>query len=53
MVLSVPLMAYCVALHPLILGDKYEFLPLMLISSYCSLGVIASWIGFYSVYITF
>ena len=31
-------------LHPLILGDKLPFVPLMLISIYCSLGVLYSWI---------
>lgn len=31
-------------LHPLILGDKLPFVPLMLISTYCALGVIYSWI---------
>ncbi|KAF7814805.1 putative dolichyl pyrophosphate Glc1Man9GlcNAc2 alpha-1,3-glucosyltransferase [Senna tora] len=31
-------------LHPLILGDKLPFLPLMLISVYCALGIMYSWI---------
>ncbi|XP_038875226.1 probable dolichyl pyrophosphate Glc1Man9GlcNAc2 alpha-1,3-glucosyltransferase [Benincasa hispida] len=31
-------------LHPFILGGKFPFVPLMLISMYCSLGVMYSWI---------
>lgn len=49
---SIPLIAYCSLLHRLVLGARYEFLPLMLISSYCALGVIGSWIGFMVVYFT-
>lgn len=30
--------------HHLILGDKLPFIPLMLISIYCAIGVIYSWI---------
>lgn len=31
-------------LHPLILGDNLPFLPLILISVYCAIGVFYSWI---------
>ncbi|KFK37270.1 hypothetical protein AALP_AA4G235500 [Arabis alpina] len=31
-------------LHPYFLGDKFPFLPLMLISTYCALGIMYSWI---------
>lgn len=31
-------------LHPFFLGDKLPFLPLMLISVYCALGIMYSWI---------
>ncbi|XP_028790961.1 probable dolichyl pyrophosphate Glc1Man9GlcNAc2 alpha-1,3-glucosyltransferase [Neltuma alba] len=31
-------------LHPLVLGDKLPFLPLMLVSIYCAFGIIYSWI---------
>ncbi|CAI9102092.1 OLC1v1000298C1 [Oldenlandia corymbosa var. corymbosa] len=31
-------------LHPLFLGNKLPFLPLMLISTYCAFGMIYSWI---------
>lgn len=30
--------------HPLVLGDKFPFIPLMLISIYCTIGVMYSWI---------
>lgn len=31
-------------LHPLLLGDKLAFAPLMLISVYCALGIMYSWV---------
>lgn len=31
-------------LHPLILGDKFPFLPLMSISVYCAFGITYSWL---------
>ncbi|XP_071717005.1 dolichyl pyrophosphate Glc1Man9GlcNAc2 alpha-1,3-glucosyltransferase-like [Rutidosis leptorrhynchoides] len=31
-------------LHPLLLGDRFPFLPLMLVSFYCALGMMYSWI---------
>lgn len=31
-------------LHPYLLGDKFPFVPLMLISIYCALGILYSWI---------
>lgn len=31
-------------LHPYYLGDKFPFLPLMLISTYCTVGIMYSWI---------
>ncbi|XP_061338480.1 probable dolichyl pyrophosphate Glc1Man9GlcNAc2 alpha-1,3-glucosyltransferase [Gastrolobium bilobum] len=31
-------------LHPLLLGDKLAFAPLMLISIYCAFGILYSWI---------
>lgn len=31
-------------LHPLLFGDKFAFMPLMLISVYCALGIMYSWI---------
>ncbi|KAL6964917.1 dolichyl-P-Glc:Glc1Man9GlcNAc2-PP-dolichol alpha-1,3-glucosyltransferase [Sarracenia purpurea var. burkii] len=31
-------------LHPILLGNRFPFLPLMLISIYCGLGMIYSWI---------
>ena len=31
-------------LHPHLLGDKFPFVPLVLISIYCALGILYSWI---------
>lgn len=31
-------------LHPILLGDRLPFLPLMLSSTYCALGMLYSWI---------
>lgn len=50
--ISIPLLLYCSLLHPLFFGDKYEFLPLMFISSYSAIGVVGSWVGFSVVYFT-
>lgn len=35
--------AYCQVLHGLAFGDKTPFLPLMLVSLYCSVAVIGVW----------
>jgi alpha-1,3-glucosyltransferase len=48
--LSIPLIAYCSLIHGIVFGEKYEFLPLMFISSYSAIGVVGSWIGFSVVY---
>lgn len=32
-------------LHPYFLGDRFAFMPLMLISTYCALGNIYPWIS--------
>lgn len=31
-------------LHPIVFGDRLPFLPLMMISIYCGLGMVYSWI---------
>jgi alpha-1,3-glucosyltransferase len=49
---AIPLMLYCSMLHGLVFGARYEFLPLMFISSYCAIGVIGSWLGFLVVFFT-
>ncbi|QMW43839.1 hypothetical protein G4B11_007209 [Aspergillus flavus] len=50
---AIPLIIYCSLLHQLIFGlERYEFLPLMFMSSYSALGVVGSWIGFMVVYFT-
>jgi alpha-1,3-glucosyltransferase len=50
--IAVPLIAYCSLGHSLLFGARYEFLPLMFISSYSAIGVVASWIGFLVVFFT-
>ena len=50
--ISIPLLLYCSLLHSLFFGDRYEFLPLMFISTYSAIGVVGSWIGFSVVYFT-
>ncbi|RAH87640.1 ALG6, ALG8 glycosyltransferase [Aspergillus japonicus CBS 114.51] len=50
---AIPLIIYCSVGHQLIFGlGRYEFLPLMFISSYSALGVVGSWVGFLVVYFT-
>ncbi|KAL1867006.1 glycosyl transferase [Paecilomyces lecythidis] len=50
---AIPLIVYCSLVHQLIFGfGKYEFLPLMFMSSYSALGVVGSWVGFMVVYFT-
>lgn len=48
--ISIPLVIYCDLAHKLVFGRKFEFLPLMFISSYSAIGVLGSWIGFSVVY---
>lgn len=47
---SIPLIAYCSLVHGVVFGKSYEFLPLMLMSSYAAVGVVGSWVGFMVVY---
>lgn len=49
---SIPLIAYCSLLHRVFFGDRYEFIPLMFISSYSAIGVTASWLGFMVCYLS-
>ncbi|KAI1861341.1 uncharacterized protein JN550_010871 [Neoarthrinium moseri] len=49
---SIPLMAYCSLIHQMVFGKRYEFLPLMFMSSYSAIGVVGSWLGFMVVYFT-
>lgn len=50
--MAVPLMTYCSLVHPLVFGARYEFLPLMLISTYSAVGVVGSWLGFTVCYLS-
>ncbi|KAJ9215574.1 CAZyme family GT57 [Paecilomyces variotii] len=51
--IAIPLIVYCSLVHQLIFGfGRYEFLPLMFMSSYSALGVVGSWVGFMVVYFT-
>ena len=47
---SIPLVMYCSLLHELVFGKVYEFIPLMFMSSYSAVGVVASWVGYSVVY---
>ncbi|KAK5174623.1 glycosyl transferase [Saxophila tyrrhenica] len=49
---AIPLIAYCSLVHQMVFGAKYEFLPLMFISSYSAIGVFGSWVGFLVVFFT-
>ena len=49
---AIPLITYCSLLHGLVFGERYEFLPLMFISTYSAVGVVASWIGFNICYLS-
>lgn len=50
--ISISLILYCSLMHQLVFGARYEFLPLMFTSSYSSIGVVGSWVGFVVVYFT-
>lgn len=50
--ISIPLIAYSSLIHGIVFGKKYEFLPLMFISSYSAIGVVGSWLGYMVVYFT-
>lgn len=47
---SIPLVIYTSLVHQAVFGARYEFIPLMLTSTYCALGVVGSWLGFLVVY---
>ncbi|KAG5513583.1 hypothetical protein PMAC_001015 [Pneumocystis sp. 'macacae'] len=50
----IPLLIYTTFFHDLIFGstEKYQYFPLMLISTYCSWGILCSWFGFSLLYLT-
>jgi ALG6, ALG8 glycosyltransferase family len=37
--------AYCTGIHVLLFGEKFSFLPLMLTSVYCGIGMSVVWVG--------
>lgn len=39
------LQLYCDVVHPLMLAERLPFLPLLLTSLYCSMGVLWVWVG--------
>jgi len=49
---AIPLIAYCSLVHQVVFGARFEFLPLMFISSYSAIGVVGSWVGFLVVFFT-
>lgn len=49
---SLPLLVYCSVVHQLVFGARFEFLPLMFVSSYSAVGVVGSWLGFLIVFFT-
>jgi len=51
-VVAITLIMYCSIVHQMVFGEKYEFLPLMFISSYSAIGVLGSWVGFLVVFFT-
>lgn len=42
---AIPLVTYCSLGHSVVFGDRYEFIPLMFISTWSAVGVVASWLG--------
>ncbi|KAF2225357.1 ALG8 glycosyltransferase family ALG6 [Elsinoe ampelina] len=49
---AIPLILYCSLIHQMVFGARFEFLPLMFISSYSAIGVFGSWLGFLVVFFT-
>lgn len=48
--IAIPLILYCAVIHGLVFRERYEFIPLMFISSYSAIGVVASWVGYLVVF---
>lgn len=48
----IPLMLFNYIIHPIFFGsnESLEFLPLMLMSTYCAWGILWSWLGFNYLY---
>jgi alpha-1,3-glucosyltransferase len=52
MAVAIPLVTYCSLIHRIVFGERYEFIPLMFISTWSAVGVVASWLGFNVCYLT-
>ena len=50
---SIPMVVYCFWLHRYIFHDALAFLPLMLVSIYCTIGIVSSWLGMMVGFFTF
>jgi alpha-1,3-glucosyltransferase len=40
----IAIQCYTSIVHTLVFGDRYEFLPLMMTSVYCALGIMYGWL---------
>lgn len=50
--LAIPVVLYASLAHEYVFGQKYEFLPLLLISTYSAIAVVGSWIALMTVFLT-
>ncbi|CCX06367.1 Similar to Dolichyl pyrophosphate Glc1Man9GlcNAc2 alpha-1,3-glucosyltransferase; acc. no. Q4IJT0 [Pyronema omphalodes CBS 100304] len=51
-IVAIPLVTYCSLIHGLVFGDRLGFMPLMFMSSYSAVGVVASWVWLMGVYLS-
>lgn len=48
--LGVVVVGYASGVHGWIWGGRWEFVPMMVVSAYCAVGVLGSWVGFSYLY---